>query len=97
MSDRPTPESDKFRECIILQYMEDDCTGAGIGHLLLALTNIEQMERQRDAYAYTLRVILKSAGQHVSDAIRHTHPELAGNAAPTRPALQDSGETPPQT
>ena len=34
-------------------------------------------ERQRDAYAYTLRVILKSAGQHVSDAIRHTHPELA--------------------
>jgi len=39
-------------------------------------------ERQRDAYAYTLRVILKFAGQHVSDAIRHTHPELAGNAEP---------------
>ena len=35
------------------------------------------LERQRDAYAYTLRVILQSAGQHVSDAIRHTHPELA--------------------
>lgn len=81
MSDRPTPETDKFRECIILQYKEDDCTGAGMSHLLLALTNIEQMERQRDAYAETLRVIASTNDRSHHEAafaalIRNRHPEL---------------------
>ena len=67
MSDRPTPETDEASFSTVIQ-----------GELVKA-SLARRLERQRDAYAYTLRVILKSAGQHVSDAIRHTHPELAGN------------------
>ena len=68
MSDRPTPEVDEFVADHDFQPTVSECLNFAVS-----------LERQRDAYAYTLRVILQSAGQHVSDAIRHTHPELAGN------------------
>lgn len=42
MSD--TPKTDAFREVIISQYKEDECTGNGMGKLLAALTDIESLE-----------------------------------------------------
>lgn len=72
MSDRPTPETD-------FVYLRENDDQANYENMR---ARCKRIERQRDAYAYTLRVILKFAGQHVSDAIRHTHPELAGNAEP---------------
>lgn len=65
MSDRPTLLTDEASFSTVIQ-----------GELVKA-SFARDLERQRDAYAKTLRVILQSAGQHVSDAIRHTHPELA--------------------
>jgi nitrate reductase assembly molybdenum cofactor insertion protein NarJ len=69
MSDRPTPETDAEIMPI--------ANGFGVWVHVVHADFARRLERQRDAYAYTLRVILQSAGQHVSDAIRHTHPELA--------------------
>ena len=80
MSDRPTPETNEASFSTVIQ-----------GELVKA-SLARRLERQRDAYAYTLRVILKSAGQHVSDAIRHTHPELAENS-PALPPTVGSGES----
>ena len=65
MSDRPTPKTAPLMHAAANESIE-----------AVFLRGCD-LERQRNAYAYTLRVILKSAGQHVSDAIRHTHPELA--------------------
>ena len=65
MSDRPTPETDQASFSTVIQ-----------GELVKA-SFARRLERQRDAYAYTLRVILKSARRHVSNEIRNTHPELA--------------------
>lgn len=50
MNDRPTPETDAFREMVIQQYKEDECTGIGLGNILLALTDIARLERERDEW-----------------------------------------------
>jgi hypothetical protein len=67
MSDRPTPETDEASFSTVIQ-----------GELVKA-SFARDLERQRDAYAKTLRIILKSELPHIADAIRHSHPELAGN------------------
>jgi hypothetical protein len=44
-----TPRTDTLREVVIGQYKEDELTGNGMGNLLSALTDIETLERERDA------------------------------------------------
>ena len=72
MSD--TPETEKLRECIVAQYKEDECTGTAMGNLLGALPDIESLERQRDAYAETLRAMAETDADWAF--IREQHPEL---------------------
>jgi hypothetical protein len=64
MSDRPTPETDEASFSTVIQ-----------GELVKA-SFARDLERQRDAYAETLRLIMNSELPHVADAIRDTHPEL---------------------
>lgn len=73
MSD--TPESDKW----IAGYDDNACT-------LDAHAIMQSLERQRDAYAETLRQVITDCSRHTSvdpdaiiDVIRERHPEL-GNA-----------------
>lgn len=49
MTEPPTPKTDALREVIIGQYKEDELTGNGMGNILAALTDIETLERERDA------------------------------------------------
>lgn len=44
-----TPRTDALREVIIGQYKEDELTGNGMGNILSALTDIETLERERNA------------------------------------------------
>ena len=44
-----TPRTDALREVVIGQYKEDELTGNGMGNILSALTDIETLERERDA------------------------------------------------
>lgn len=72
MSDRPTPETDEASFSTVIQ-----------GELVKA-SFARRLERQRDAYAETLRLIAGSNDRSHHEAaftalIRERHPELAGN------------------
>lgn len=64
MSDRPTPETAPLMHAAANESME------------AVFRRGCDLERQRNAYAETLRIILKSGVAHLADAIRDTHPEL---------------------
>ena len=43
-----TPKTDALREVIVGQYKEDELTGNGMGNILAALADVEELERERD-------------------------------------------------
>ena len=61
-----TPKTDALREVIIGQYKEDELTGNGMGNLLAALTDIETLERERDAE----RALAEQRGRLYDTAVR---------------------------
>ena len=44
-----TPKTDELREVVIEQYKENELTGNGMGNILAALADVEELERDRDA------------------------------------------------
>ena len=86
MSDRPTPEVDEFVADHDFQPTVSECLNFAVS-----------LERQRDAYAETLREFLALATDfaesrrgylrflELADQIDERHPELAGNAKSDAP------------
>lgn len=80
MSDRPTPETDEASFSTVIQ-----------GELVKAYL-ARRLERQRDTYADTLRIIAESNDRSHQEAafaklIIERHPELAGNSHALPPSV----------
>jgi len=69
-----TPRTDALREVVIGQYKEDELTGNGMGNILAALTDIETLERERDAeraIADRLAEALEGIWSFIEEDIQH--------------------------
>ena len=59
-----TPRTDALREVVIGQYREDELTGNGMGNILAALADIEELERERNEARKRLNGLCQHFGAH---------------------------------